>query len=188
MGHYTLNIAPLCSKVYAFECSPKSFNYLCANIAIQDQHYKVDKFNIALSIKEGKTKYFIRDKLDGGSNGIAKFNQDEINNTPFIEVPTKQLDTYQLENIGFIKIDVEGHEKEVLEGAIETLKKNNYPTFKYKRWIPKDGEENMIPKQQLRNELFQFIESLGYIIHPLRGWAEEYLATHPNFNSIIYYK
>jgi FkbM family methyltransferase len=177
MGHYTMNMARKAKHVYAFECSPKSFNYLCANIALQDLHYSVTKYNVALSNKEGTADYYIRDKLDGGSNGISKFNMDENNNTPHIEVPTITLDSFGLKNIGFIKIDVEGHEKEVLEGAVNTLKNNNYPPFIFESWIPTD--ESLIPKKQLREELFSYIRSLGYIIHPVSGWPEEFLAVHP---------
>ncbi len=38
-----------------------------------------------------------------------------------IEVPLRPLDDYGLEGVRFIKIDVEGHEFEVLLGAEETL-------------------------------------------------------------------
>jgi FkbM family methyltransferase len=39
------------------------------------------------------------------------------------EVGTRRLDDYALENVGFIKIDVEGHELSVLTGGLETLKR-----------------------------------------------------------------
>jgi FkbM family methyltransferase len=177
MGHYTMNMGHKAKKVYAFECSPKSFNYLCANIALQDLHYKVDKFNIALSNKEGIAKYYIRDPLDGGGNGIEKFNHDESKNIQCVEVPTKTLDSLGLKNIGFIKIDVEGHEKEVLEGAQNTLRENGYPPFIFESWIP-DGDESEVPKRKLRKELFEFIGCLGYKIIPINGWPEEFLAVH----------
>jgi len=177
MGHYTLNMAHKAKRVYAFECSPKSFNYLCANIALQDLNYSVEKFNVALSNKEGTAKYYIRDKMDGGANGIAKFDLDDANSTPYVEVPTRTLDSFGLKNIGFIKIDVEGHEKEVLEGAVNTLKENDYPPFIFESWIP-NGDESQIPKKKLRDELFQYIESLGYKIVPVSGWPEEFLAVH----------
>ena len=41
------------------------------------------------------------------------------------EVKKKKLDSIKFENkIGFIKIDVEGHELEVIEGALKTIKEN----------------------------------------------------------------
>ena len=181
MGHYTLNMGHKAKRVHAFECSPKSFNYLCANIALQGLDYSIDKYNVALSNKEGVAKYYIRDKLDGGANGIAKFDQDDKNNTPYVEVETRTLDSFKLKNVGFIKIDVEGHEKEVLEGAINTLKENNYPPFIFESWIPSNDSNELIPKKQLREELFKYIESLGYVIHPINGWPEEFLAVHPEY-------
>ena len=177
MGHYTLNMSHKAQRVYSFECSPKSFNYLCANIALQDMNYSVTKYNVALSNKEGVANYYIRDKLDGGSNGISKFNLDEKNNTPYIEVPTKTLDSFGLKNIGFIKIDVEGHEKEVLEGSLNTLKENDYPPFIFESWSP-NNLDNSIPKTEIREELFSYIKSIGYNIVPISGWSEEFLAVY----------
>ena len=127
IGMYTVSFSKKCNHVFSFECSPKSFNYLCANIALNKLDYKVTKFNCALSNVIGSTPYYIRDPNDGGGNGISKFECDNINDTPHITVSTNTLDSYNLTNIGFIKIDVEGHEKEVLEGSIETIKRNNYP-------------------------------------------------------------
>ena len=37
----------------------------------------------------------------------------------------EKLDNIQIKNIGFIKIDVEGHELEVIKGAKETINKYN---------------------------------------------------------------
>ena len=41
-----------------------------------------------------------------------------------IRVPLRTLDSYNLSNIGFIKIDVEGHELDVLRGAEVTLRRD----------------------------------------------------------------
>jgi hypothetical protein len=41
--------------------------------------------------------------------------------SPFVEVPTNRLDNYTITPLGFIKIDVEGHELAVLDGARGTL-------------------------------------------------------------------
>lgn len=177
VGVWALQMARKAKHVHAFECSPKSFNYFCANIALQDLNYCISKYNLALSNKEGMTEYYIRDKLDGGGNGIVKFNIDG-DNIAKVEVPTRTLDSFKLKNIGFIKIDVEGHEKQVLEGAINTLKENNYPPFMFESWTPNSNEDHNIPRTRLRKELFDYIESIGYKIHSVAGWPEQFLAVY----------
>ena len=51
IGWYTVKLAENAKHVYSFECSPKSFNYLCANIALNNKDYNVTKYNYALSNK-----------------------------------------------------------------------------------------------------------------------------------------
>ena len=45
-----------------------------------------------------------------------------------MEVACKPLDYYGLEDVGFLKIDVEGHELAVLRGATETISRS-YPSI-----------------------------------------------------------
>jgi len=163
IGWYTVNLAKKCSHVYSFECSPKSFNYLCSNIALNSLDYKVTKYNCALSNNEGTAQYYIRDFGDGGGNGISNFDCDKINNTPSIVVPKKTLDSFEITNINFIKIDVEGHEKEVLEGGKQTIINNNYPPILFESW-DEHHESQGKPALKLKEELFGFLASLGYNI------------------------
>ncbi len=51
---------------------------------------------------------------------VGKIRHDKAIAIP--EVHVRTLDSYLFKNIGFIKIDVEGHEIEVLRGAVNTLK------------------------------------------------------------------
>jgi FkbM family methyltransferase len=173
IGLYTVKLAKVARRVHSFECSPKSYNFLCANILLNDLSYKVTTYNTALSNKTGTTKYFIRDPQDGGGNGISEFEKDA--NTPTIDVPMVQLDSFNLSNIGFIKIDVEGHEEFVLRGAIETLQRNNYPPILFESWPERYTD---VPAKELRTRLFQFIESLGYTIIQVQGGTDDmFLAT-----------
>jgi FkbM family methyltransferase len=163
IGFYSVALAPRANHVYAFECSPKSFNYFCSNIALNKLDYKITKYNTALSSQEGTTDYFIRDPKDGGGNGISKFEFDSINNIPSIKVPMKTLDSFGLTNVNFIKIDVEGHEKEVLEGSVKTIIENDYPKILFESW-DETHENRNYPAIKLRKELFEFINSLEYKI------------------------
>jgi FkbM family methyltransferase len=173
IGWYSVNLAKKAKHVYAFECSPKSFNYLCANIALNSVDYKITKYNTALSSTNGNTDYFIRDPKDGGGNGISKFNCDIIKNTNSIKVPMTTLDSFGITNVNFIKIDVEGHELEVLKGSVQTIIDNNYPKILFESW-DEDKESNGVPAIELRRNLFEFLQSLGYKM--VRVGLEMYLA------------
>jgi FkbM family methyltransferase len=70
-----------------------------------------------------------------------------------IHVPAFKIDDLRLENVSFIKIDVEGHELSVLEGAGETLKKSQ-PA------ILLEAEERNRPGAVA--SVREFLESLGY--------------------------
>ena len=92
-----------------------------------------------------------------------------INN---IQVST--LDSFHFKNIGFIKVDVEGFEERVLRGSIITIISNNYPPILFECWEP--GEWNMTTKK--RDNLFHFLEDLGYKIFKNWGDHETHLAVH----------
>lgn len=181
IGGYAVQAARKGAHVHAFECFPVSFHHLCANIALQGLHFSIDAHKVALSNQEGTAQCQNRETIqaDHQGNGIARFPRDEGFGVPSVSVPMRTLDSYRLVNVGFLKIDVEGHEKEVLEGAVETLQSNQYPPFLFESWHPNPQEDHLIPRGKLREELFAFIRSLGYIIHSVRGYHEIFLAVHP---------
>jgi hypothetical protein len=76
-----------------------------------------------------------------------------------------------------LKIDVEGFEKNVLQGAQETLKANGYPRIFFESWVP-EREGEGLPSKSLRSELFEYIESTGYTVVPIRGYPEMFIAEY----------
>ena len=69
-----------------------------------------------------------------------------------------------------VKIDVEGSELDVIKGSVETLKRSNYPPILFESWNEEWYEKN-------KQELFQFISSLGYAIYPVMGYPHMYIAS-----------
>jgi FkbM family methyltransferase len=179
VGTWTIPFAKKANKVHSFECCPRTYNFLCANMALNKLDYKVKTYNTALGGETGFSSYFIRTE-DGGGNGCMKFDYDPKKQSQEITVPITTLDSFNLSNIGFIKIDVEGFELNVLRGAIETLKRNNYPKFIFESWRPQRESEG-VPAIKLRDELFKFLDEIGYMIISINGWDEIFLAEfkHP---------
>ena len=132
-GVYSYKLAQYFKTIHSFEPNPLLYPYLEKNLSIIIDNIKL--YNLALSDTNGVTEL----KLPLRSKSIFKDNieelfklgaatihkKKELDNFNKIQVHTKKLDDISFTNeIGFIKIDVEGHEKNVIMGGIETIKKN----------------------------------------------------------------
>lgn len=166
MGTYSVILSPYCKHVYAFEA--QNSTYQCLNNSITaNNRDNITTYNCALSSNNGeKTLYQVSE--DGGGSTLNKdLIHGKILNSEIVE--SKKLDDFNLLDIGLIKIDVEGHEEDVLRGAEETIKNNNYPPILFEAW---PDEWYMIKKK----ELFDYILSLGYRIYPVTNTNNMFLA------------
>ncbi len=174
IGTYTLTCAKKAKHTYAFECSPTTFCYLAANIALHGLEEKVSPFPFALGDEDKAIDYIVRSK-DGGGNGVKHLAATD-KACKKLPVLMRRLDSFGLKDIAFIKIDVEGFEKEVLLGALETLKENNYPKILFESWGDWKEREG-VPARAIREDLFRFLESLKYRIIKISGASDMYLAS-----------
>lgn len=125
-GVYTRALARLVPLVHAFEPNPKIYQIFCAGCPINASTYP-----IALSDASRTDQLLIpfNPKRKTYSNQGASLSRVKVSGQHAkIEVTSRTLDSYQFSNVGFIKIDVEGHELSVLAGAKNTLAKNK-PTL-----------------------------------------------------------
>ena len=133
-GVYSYQMAKLSSHVHSFEPNPLIYPYLEKNLKKIIKNLSL--YNIALSDKSeivdlkipnrfdvlNKNNYEERFKL--GLATIHKENILENNQFSLFKVRAEKLDNLiKNKNIGFIKIDVEGHERNVLIGAESIIKK-----------------------------------------------------------------
>jgi len=79
------------------------------------------------------------------------------------EIQLRTLDSYNLSNIGFIKIDCEGMELDILNGSKECIINNNFPPLFIEIWGT-DGWRKDIEyyEKQYKDDIFNFLLNLGY--------------------------
>ena len=175
VGTYAWTCGKKAQHTYAFECSPKTFCYLAANVALQGLEHRITVYPFALGSIEGNVEYYIRSE-DVGGNGI-KFLSEADKTRETISVMEKTLDSFKLKNVGFIKIDVEGVELEVLRGAEDTLRQNGYPKILFECWGEWKEAEG-VPAKKLKADLFSYLEEIGYSIKSIQGYRDMFIAEY----------
>lgn len=123
-------------RVVAFEPHPTNFKRLVENIEISGLGKYITACNLGLSDSDSSKQLVMREDFRNGSaTGNASISvskeYDKNFNSITVNVVTadKYFSTITLDNkIGFIKVDIEGHEDFFLRGAQQVLK-HNRPTI-----------------------------------------------------------
>lgn len=142
LGWYTMNVKKQNPqmKVCAFEPIAETFNKLKRNMELN--RLEVVMYNIGL-YKEDTTLKFYYDTVVSGASSMQ--NLRENSETREIICKVERLDdfveSHNIENIDFIKCDVEGSELFVYEGGIESIKKYKPVIFSemLRKWSAKFG-------------------------------------------------
>ena len=153
IGAHTVVLSKLVGDsgiVVAFE--PERYNYytLCGNLALNNI-FNVIAFQQGVGNKLGVIKVPFINTPQNTNYGSLELDKD-YSSYPHYDVPCVTIDKLGLDKCAFIKADVEGMEKMVLEGGIETIKK-----FKPVLYLEDDREEKS-------TELRKYVGGLGYKI------------------------
>ena len=185
-GTYAISLADNCKEVFAFEPQKMTYYALCGSVALSNLK-NINCLNIGLGSEEqvGIKDLFIVSNDGGGStviNGNDKYNNNDNNNNQVLateQITIKTLDSLNINNIGFIKMDVEDNELNVLKGSLDTLKNSNYPKILFE-----SNKTNNETNNNTSNELFNYLKDLQYNIIQISGFNNMFLATQ----HIIYKK
>ncbi len=118
-GVYTHVLSRLTPHVEAFEPNPTVFRRLRRALPANARAHQV-----ALADREGEAQLLVPVDHDRYADQRATLSAESADaaSRP-VAVPVRTLDSFAFQNVGFIKIDVEGFEQAVLRGARETLRR-----------------------------------------------------------------
>jgi len=155
IGNHTIFFSKICKakKVISFEPLKTVFNILEKNLELNDIN-NIEKYNFALGEKECRASIYGYDSISIGST------QFEFNDNGDFKVIS--LDSLDLSELDFCKVDVEGGQLEFLKGAKNTLEK-----FKPTVWIEMLTEEISMFGYDEEKEVIlpqKFLIDLGYVL------------------------
>ncbi len=195
LGIYTLFASRLVGEggvVLALEPSQRDFNYLKANVAL-NRMTNVRLLRLGVSNVSAERDLLIAEEAHSGHNTLGSFAYEGVEGRGTERVRVETLDDLvqreDLKRVDAIKIDVEGHELAVLEGAKATLLKF-HPTL-----LVEIADRALIHQGVKSAEVLSFLRGLEYRIHRFgeeTGLPEEFngqaclfdsenvLAVHPS--------
>lgn len=145
IGHWTVSLLDIAEEmaidgltVYSFEPSLIAFSEFQANLAKHPMAQSAHAVSVGMSNTPGdKTLYINKD--GAGTNSLYKRRTESLgiiyDKTETIQTTT--LDIYcserDISHVDFLKVDVEGHELAVMQGAVDMLKQQaiDYIQFEY---------------------------------------------------------
>lgn len=151
------------NKVYAFEPSPRNIAFLNKNVH-KNSLKNIEVIPYAVANKNGTTYFEIGPAEQTGWGGIAG-----IQSSTTQEVKVMTLDSFLEDKniiIDLLKIDIEGHDLEAIEGAIHSILTKKIKRIVFEYYSEKNVMDEEIIKQILSNPDFKIseLENGNYLI------------------------
>lgn len=195
IGTFSILMSKYISKnnlIYSFE--PTFYHILEKNI-YENNLNMIKPFYIGASDSEFYIPSFNVNFDNDNNYGCFQYNildNLKINNIKDLEkdknyILFQKLDYFHFSNVSFIKIYVEFFEKRVLNGSIQTLVENNYPSILIELFVI----ENIYVENHLEIikdntfHCFSILSQLGYISIPINSTDGDFVFIHKSKNQKI---
>jgi len=133
---------------YVYKGTPQPMN-IKGNITIH---------KVALTNTANVGTIGIQDHPEHGGHNYAVYDQSQVKKSkPVVQVPARTIDSYNFEDVDAIKIDVEGSELFVIQGAESTI--NNYRPVVQTEIVPKQCKKYGYEPQ----EIYDFFKKRDYV-------------------------
>jgi FkbM family methyltransferase len=159
MGVYSVMLSDSFKEVHAFEAQRRTYLQLCGNLFLNEKE-NVRPYNVAITSppKANQLTTLSIVSEDGGGSTVCSPHAPVLAEEKVI---TKTIDNYHLENVGLIKLDIEGNELSALQGAQFTIERSGHPPI-----IFEANEDTWYAEQ--KKELFNYLNENDYNVIEIR--------------------
>ena len=152
-GHFTRPIIEYFDHCHSFDYRMTGF---MQELLAEPVGKKITYYETGLSDKEETATAW------GGV--IVEHREGHDDDSKKMKARLRTMDSYGIQDVGFIKIDVEGHELMVLQGALDTIERNN-PVICIEQ---NDATEKWDKGRKF--EALDFLKDIGYEVVDSRKW------------------
>lgn len=157
-------------KIYSFDPQPRIFKLFKENVSMNDLDDVVVAHECGLGDRNEEKIFSLPRNYDMNDNPGALSLLERKSTVSYEDVPVqiKRLDDFNISNVSLIKLDVEGFELEVLEGAKQTIIANK-PVIFIEIWGWKPGNKERYFDWINKNFDFydiQYLSGEDYILVP----------------------
>jgi FkbM family methyltransferase len=168
-------------RVYAFEPLPDAFERLQSNVAL-NKLTNVLSVPAAVGDVDGRSEFFCTDSCMPCSSSLSYEFMQSADSLRSIPVPVLKLDTFVRENgvqgIDLMKIDTESTEPQVLNGMIETIRRDQPLIFC--EVLKQRGSEALL------QEIIRSMNYRAYLLTPDGPDLRDRVEGHPEWLNYLF--
>ena len=165
IGTHSVKLSKLSQKLICFEPMKESYDLLLSNFN-ENKCNNVETYKAGLSDTISKTKFawippfnLCGSGLHDNPMGVLDIQEWKPDENESYDVDLITIDSLNLENLDFIKLDVEGYEPKAIAGGINTISKYK-PVITLECWANHKGDISI----DYTKEQFKMLLDLGYEI------------------------
>jgi FkbM family methyltransferase len=159
-------------KVYSFEPSSKIFNYLKQ---ISEKRKQIFPYKMAMSNENGEVS-FTNEKY----SDLSHISSNTTKNSETVECKTldRFVSEQNITSIDLIKVDVEGHDCQVIEGGLKTLE--SYSPYLMFEALSEKELENIINLLPIEYDIYNIVNQYPFSVINSFNMTNNYLAIPSN--------